>query len=97
MNSGHSDYATKPSPPERSGSSSSSSDSQDHEMHAPVPTRPRLVTRKSSGTLIVPRDSSEVGPVAREYGADDVRAMSPRRTSEDLVNLGREAREELHR
>lgn len=66
-------------------------------MHAPIPTRPRLVTRKSSGTLIVPRDSTEVGPVEHEYEADDVRAMSPRRTSEDLENLGREAREELHR
>lgn len=85
----------KPTLPERSDSSSSSLDTQ--EMHAPIPTRPRLVTRKSSGTLIVPRDSCEVGPVEHEYEADDVRAMSPRRTSEDLENLGREAREELHR
>ncbi|KAI1311398.1 hypothetical protein F5Y03DRAFT_305812 [Xylaria venustula] len=89
-------HFTKPSPPDRSDSSSSSS--VDHnEIHAPVPTRPRLITRKSSGPLIVPRDSSEVGPVEHEYEPDDVRAMSPRRTSEDLENLGREAREELHR
>ncbi|KAI0401027.1 hypothetical protein F4802DRAFT_445465 [Xylaria palmicola] len=87
---------TKPSLPERSDSSSASS-VDNHEMHAPIPTRPPFVTRKSSGTLIVPRDSSEVGPVEHEYEADDVRAMSPRRTSEDLENLGREAREELHR
>ncbi|KAI0966788.1 hypothetical protein F4678DRAFT_266530 [Xylaria arbuscula] len=89
-------HFTKPSPPDRSDSSSSSSVDQT-EMHAPVPTRPRLITRKSSGPLIVPRDSSEVGPIAHEYEADDVRAMSPRRTSEDLENIGREAREELHR
>ncbi|KAI1273401.1 hypothetical protein F5Y07DRAFT_256481 [Xylaria sp. FL0933] len=97
MNNLESEHSpVKPNLPDRSDSSSSSSfDSQ--EMHAPIPTRPRLVTRKSSGTLIVPRDSCEVGPVAHEYGADDVRAMSPRRTSEDLENLGREAREELHR
>ncbi|KAI1739281.1 hypothetical protein F4680DRAFT_141996 [Xylaria scruposa] len=89
-------HPTKPSFAERSDSSSSSSlDTQ--EMHAPIPTRPRLVTRKSSGTLIVPRDSTEVGPIEHEYEADDVRAMSPRRTSEDIENLGREAREELHR
>ncbi|KAI1420390.1 hypothetical protein F5Y12DRAFT_719615 [Xylaria sp. FL1777] len=87
---------TKPTLSERSDSSSSSS--LDHqEMHAPIPTRPRLLARKSSGTLIVSRDSGEVGPVEHEYEADDVRAMSPRRTSEDLENLGREAREELHR
>lgn len=87
---------TKPNLSERSDSSCSSSIDQP-EMHAPIPTRPRLVTRKSSGTLIVPRDSTEVGPIEHEYEADDVRAMSPRRTSEDLENLGREAREELHR
>ncbi|KAI1813240.1 hypothetical protein GGS20DRAFT_490189 [Poronia punctata] len=88
--------SVKPNPPERSDSSSSCSlDTQD--IHAPVPTRPRLINRKSSGTLIVPRDSMEVGPVEHEFEADDVRAMSPRRTSEDLENLGREAREELHR
>jgi len=96
MNDRSSEQPTKPNPPERSDSSSSSSfDTQD--IHAPVPTRPRLLNRKSSGTLIVPRDSTEVGPLEYEYEADDVRAMSPRRTSEDLENLGREAREELHR
>ncbi|KAF2965159.1 hypothetical protein GQX73_g8435 [Xylaria multiplex] len=96
MSKPESEQPTKPNLSERSDSSSSSS--LDHqEMHAPIPTRPRLVTRKSSGTLIVPRDSTEVGPVEYEYEADDVRAMSPRRTSEDLENLGREAREELHR
>lgn len=88
-------YPAKPNLPERSDSSSSSLDNQ--EMHAPIPIRPRLPSRKSSGTLIVPRDSIEVGPTDHEYEADDVRAMSPRRTSEDLENLGREAREELHR
>lgn len=88
-------YPTKPNLPDRSDSSSSSIDNP--EMHAPIPTRPRLPSRKSSGTLIVPRDSIEVGPTDHEYEPDDVRAMSPRRTSEDLENLGREAREELHR
>lgn len=96
---------------ERSNSSSSSSASSDtnirdhHQqpqsqppsIHAPVPTRPKLPSRQSSGPMIVPRDSSDVGPVESHYGPDDVRAMSPRRTSEDIEALGREAREELRR
>lgn len=47
--------------------------------------------------MIVPRDSSAVGPIELKVGPDDVRAMSPRRTSEDLENLGKEAREELQK
>ncbi|KAJ4297368.1 hypothetical protein N0V88_004286 [Collariella sp. IMI 366227] len=47
--------------------------------------------------MIVPRDSSAVGPVEMQIGPDDVRAMSPRRTSEDIESLGKEAREELQR
>ncbi|KAL2161724.1 hypothetical protein VTH06DRAFT_8286 [Thermothelomyces fergusii] len=47
--------------------------------------------------MIVPRDSTEVGPADLQTGADDVRAMSPRRTSEDIQTLGKEAREELQR
>ncbi|KAG7292796.1 hypothetical protein NEMBOFW57_002840 [Staphylotrichum longicolle] len=47
--------------------------------------------------MIVPRDSIEVGPVELQVGPDDVRAMSPRRTSEDIQALGKEAREELQR
>lgn len=86
----------KPPRPERADSSSGSS-VESHEIHAPVPTRPRLPSRKSSGTLIVPQGSSEVGPVPIHLEADDVRAMSPRRNSEDLDKMGREAREELHR
>ncbi|KAI0842962.1 hypothetical protein F5Y06DRAFT_77876 [Hypoxylon sp. FL0890] len=88
--------STKPNPPERSDSSSSSS-GEAQEIHNPVPIRPRLPNRKSSGTLIVPRDSSQVGPVEPELEPDDVRAMSPRRTSEDIEVMGREAREELHK
>ncbi|ROT37094.1 hypothetical protein SODALDRAFT_334166 [Sodiomyces alkalinus F11] len=59
--------------------------------------RPPLPSRKSSGPLVVPRDSLAVGPVEQSFGPDDVRSMSPRRTSEDIEALGREAREELKR
>lgn len=77
--------------------SSVSSTEQDHRtIHAPVPTRPRLLSRKSSGPMVIPRDS-DVGPVDIQFGPDDVRAMSPRRSSEDIEAMGREAREELKR
>ncbi|KAI9158067.1 hypothetical protein HJFPF1_06055 [Paramyrothecium foliicola] len=88
-------------PIERSDSSSSTtpSDQQDddHVIQQPIPTRPRLPSRRSSGPMVVPRDSSAVGPVDSYYGPDDVRSMSPRRTSEDIDKLGKEAREEMRR
>ncbi|TFB00200.1 hypothetical protein CCMA1212_007831 [Trichoderma ghanense] len=86
-------------PIERSDSSVSTTPSDQNEpiIHQPIPTRPRLPSRKSSGPLVVPRDSSAVGPVDSHFGPDDVRAMSPRRTNEDLDKLGKEAREELRK
>ncbi len=66
-------------------------------IHAPKPVRPKLPSRKSSGTMIVLRDSLAVGPVELQVGPDDVRVMSPRRTSEDIQALDKEAREELQR
>ncbi|KZL82768.1 bzip transcription factor, partial [Colletotrichum incanum] len=97
----HSEQSHLPPHIERSQSSSSSSsvdhEHDEHQIHQPTPIRPRLPSRKSSGPLVVPRDSSAVGPIDAEFGPDDVRAMSPRRTSEDIEALGREAREELKR
>ncbi|KAK7421185.1 hypothetical protein QQX98_002314 [Neonectria punicea] len=95
----------QPHPIARSDSSTSTSPSDHNEpiipnepvIHQPIPTRPRLPTRKSSGPLAVPRDSSAVGPVDAHFGPDDVRAMSPRRTSEDLDKIGKQAREEMQR
>lgn len=78
-------------------SDSSSGSSVDQPIHAPTPIRPHLPSRKSSGTMIVPRDSSAVGPIELKIGPDDVRSMSPRRTSEDIDALGRAAREELQK
>lgn len=80
-----------------SSSGSESHDSDDHVIHQPIPMRPRLPSRRSSGPLVVPRDSLDVGPVECNFGPDDVRAMSPRRTSEDIDKIGRAAREEMKR
>ncbi|KAJ6785425.1 hypothetical protein PWT90_06652 [Aphanocladium album] len=95
----HDNHSTGSHPIVRSDSSASTTPSDHNEpiIHQPIPTRPRLPSRKSSGPLVVPRDSSEVGPVESHFGPDDVRAMSPRRTSEDIDKLGKEAREELRR
>lgn len=86
-------------PISRSDSSTSTSPSLHNEpiLHQPVPIRPGLPQRKSSGPLVVPRDSSAVGPIEADFGPDDVRAMSPRRTSEDLDRIGKAAREEMAR
>jgi hypothetical protein len=56
--------------------------------------RPGMPGRMSSGTLIVPRDVAEV-EVEEDYGPEDARTMSPRRTSEELDRLGESAREAL--
>ncbi|TWU78573.1 hypothetical protein ED733_003782 [Metarhizium rileyi] len=97
-------YNSHTHPIERSDSSVSTATSENNDIdssqpviHQPIPTRPRLPSRKSSGPLVVPRDSSEVGPIDAHFGPDDVRAMSPRRTSEDIDRLGKEAREEMRR
>ncbi|KAL8397221.1 hypothetical protein RB594_004078 [Gaeumannomyces avenae] len=67
-------------------------------IHAPVPMRPQLPSRKSSGTMVVPRDSIDASrPCEIDFEPGDVRAMSPRRTTEDIEAMGREAREELRR
>ena len=86
---------------ERSDSSGSSSFSQHDEqssapqIQAPVPIRPHLPSRKSSGTIIVPRDSSAVDSAQIKPDPDDIRAMSPRRTSEDIEALSKDAKNEL--
>lgn len=59
--------------------------------------RPKISTRKNSGTIIVPRDAPNV---ELKYGdevfdEDDARAMSPRRNSEDLEKMSQDARSQL--
>ena len=59
--------------------------------------RPKLGSRKSSGTMIVSRDSPRTQHEAQEeeYDAEDVRSMSPRRSSETIEKLGEDARKAL--
>ncbi|KAL8661402.1 MAG: hypothetical protein Q9202_005644 [Teloschistes flavicans] len=53
--------------------------------------RPKLVQRKSSGTIIIPRDAPTQGP-KREFPPDDARAMSPRRSTEETEMMVKTAR-----
>ncbi|KFY77887.1 hypothetical protein V499_02822 [Pseudogymnoascus sp. VKM F-103] len=64
---------------------------------ASTATRPKIGTRKSSGTIIVPRDAPNVELKKGEevFDEDDARAMSPRRNSEDLEKMSQEARAQL--
>ena len=57
--------------------------------------RPRLGSRKSSGTIIIPRDSPNVELKEEEYDDGDARTMSPRRSSEEIEKMGQDARQAL--
>ncbi|KAI9702180.1 MAG: hypothetical protein M1820_006262 [Bogoriella megaspora] len=57
--------------------------------------RPKLGSRKSSGTMVVPRDSPHIEIEDEEYDENDARCMSPRRSEEEIEQLEREARDSL--
>ncbi|KAK2628269.1 hypothetical protein QTJ16_002915 [Diplocarpon rosae] len=62
------------------------------------PKRPRLHSRKSSGTIIVPREHPRVELKEGDevFDADDARAMSPRRSSQDLEKMSEDAKSQLN-
>lgn len=79
-------------------SSMSSISEQDQAKNDPtLHPRPRLGSRKSSGTIIVPRDSPniEMKEEEEEYDDGDARTMSPRRSSEEIEKMGQDARNAL--
>lgn len=57
--------------------------------------RPRLGSRRSSGTIIIPRDSEVVEVDAEVYDEGDARAMSPPRSTEEVDKMTEEARAAL--
>jgi hypothetical protein len=57
--------------------------------------RPKLHTRKSSGTIIVPRDDPNVEVRDEHYDEGDARTMSPRRSSEEVERLEEGARQTM--
>lgn len=79
-------------------SSTSSIDINEQDGSKGDPTlqpRPRLGSRKSSGTIIIPRDSPNVELKEEEYDDGDARTMSPRRSSEEIHKMGEDARQAL--
>jgi hypothetical protein len=77
-------------------SSGSSVSEQDHPKADPtLQPRPRLGSRKSSGTIIIPRDSPNIELKEEEYDDGDARTMSPRRSSEEIEKMGQDARQAL--
>lgn len=88
----------RPSYPDDMSSTSSTSSVSDQDQpkaDANRLHRPRLGSRKSSGTIIIPRDSPHVELKDEEYDDNDARTMSPRRSSEEIEKMGQEARQAL--
>lgn len=92
----HSDRRASSPDDMSSASSNSSVSDQDQPKQDPSKLgRPRLGSRKSSGTIIIPRDSPQVELKEEEYDDGDARTMSPRRSSEEIEKMGQEARQAL--
>lgn len=95
------DHHRRPTYPDDMSSASSSSSVSEldqpksADQDASKLSRPRLGSRKSSGTIIIPRDSPQVELKEEEYDDDDARTMSPRRSSEEIEKMGQEARQAL--
>jgi hypothetical protein len=75
------------------GSSRSGSTSEAEGISKKV-SRPKLHTRKSSGTIIVP-SHTKVEVNEEEYDEGDARTMSPRRSSEEVDRLEQGAKQAM--
>lgn len=77
-----------------SASSSRSGSTSEAERNSKKTQRPKLHTRKSSGTIIVP-SNVKVEVNDEEYDEGDARTMSPRRSSEEVDRLEEGARQAM--
>ncbi|WPH04951.1 Hypothetical protein R9X50_00784800 [Acrodontium crateriforme] len=80
--------------PQSPSPDSSAVASEDDSRSPRLTARPKLGSRKSSGTMIVPRDAPNT-VVESDIEEGDVRTMSPRRNSEEVDKLGEEARRDM--
>ncbi|OBT47646.1 hypothetical protein VE00_02910 [Pseudogymnoascus sp. WSF 3629] len=89
--------SSSPASPRRLSQGAPPATDSDAASSASTAARPKIGTRKSSGTIIVPRDAPNVELKKGEevFDEDDARAMSPRRNSEDLEKMSQEARAQL--
>ncbi|KAG8629972.1 hypothetical protein KVT40_001591 [Elsinoe batatas] len=83
--------------PLASPTTSSASSIDEGPSRPPRLERPKIGSRKSSGTMIIPRDSPrvELNEDEEEYDQDDVRCMSPKRSAEEVDKLSEDARSAL--
>ncbi|KAI4119057.1 MAG: hypothetical protein LQ345_000977 [Seirophora villosa] len=88
--------ATTFSTPPASQSNSNTSTDTDELSTPSKLARPRLSQRKSSGTMIIPRDAPTEAP-AQDFPPEDARAMSPRRSSEETDKMLVSARLSIER
>lgn len=84
----HVNHSPVPSP-----DSSAVASEDDTVQSSRLATRPKLGSRKSSGTIIVARDAPTT--VESDIEEGDVRTMSPRRNSAEVDQLGEEARRQM--
>ncbi|TVY28974.1 hypothetical protein LHYA1_G001715 [Lachnellula hyalina] len=86
----------EPANPQDSSSSSSTA-SLNEELPQKL-RRPKMTSRKSSGTIIIPRETAKVELNCSDevFDEDDARAMSPRRSEQDLEKMGQDARAQLN-
>ncbi|KAI9817255.1 MAG: hypothetical protein M1827_001368 [Pycnora praestabilis] len=78
--------------PKTSSSASSISENEGNPGLRPSSPRPKFGSRKSSGTIIIPRDTATIELTHEDFDEDDARVMSPRRSSADMEKLGEDAR-----
>jgi hypothetical protein len=80
-----------------SSSSSSVNGDSSSNFVAKCLQRPKITSRKSSGTIIVPREHPRVELQKGDevFDKDDARAMSPRRSNYDLEKMSQDARAQL--
>jgi short coiled-coil protein len=75
-------------------SSGSGSDEDSKPQNARL-QRPKMGSRKSSGTIIVPRESANIELHDEVYDENDARTMSPRRTSEEIERMSSDAKQTM--
>ncbi|KAL8754319.1 MAG: hypothetical protein Q9199_004432 [Rusavskia elegans] len=91
----HTDAINTTTPFSSQSTSSTSTDTDETPNNSKL-SRPQLMSRKSSGTNIIPREAPTEAP-PQEFPPDDARAMSPRRSTEETDNMLNSARQSIER
>ncbi|KAL8777723.1 MAG: hypothetical protein Q9213_007738 [Squamulea squamosa] len=82
-------------PPSSQSTSNNSTDTDETPNRSKL-SRPQFMSRKSSGTNVIPREAPTEAP-PQQFPPDDARAMSPRRSSEETDKMLVSARLSIER